>query len=72
MHRYPGRYVSKHVLVMFSNTPYAQARLHGVVQAELLNKISVKLRSINEINWQEVDELMLEYDKKLANLNPIV
>lgn len=69
MHRYPLRYISKHVLVMFTNTPYAQAKAHGVLQVELLNKICSKWRSIQEINWNEVDSLMNEYDKKLANLS---
>jgi kynurenine 3-monooxygenase len=69
MHRYPGRYISKHVLVMFTNTPYALAKAHGVLQAELLNQICAKARCIEEIDWQEVDNLMSEYDKKLANLN---
>ena len=39
MHRYPDRYISKHVLVMFTNTPYAQAKACGEIQNELLNKI---------------------------------
>nr|WP_287007575.1 NAD(P)/FAD-dependent oxidoreductase [Legionella sp.] len=68
MHRYPQRYVSKHVLVMFTNTPYAKAKAHGVLQTELLNEICTKVRSVDEINWNEVDKLMKSYDKKLANL----
>ncbi|KTD30015.1 MULTISPECIES: FAD-dependent oxidoreductase [Legionella] len=68
MHRYPGRYVSKHVLVMFTNTPYAIANAYGEVQAELLTQICKKVRCIKEIDWNNVDKLMEQYDKKLANL----
>ena len=32
MLRYPENYVSKHVLVMFTNTPYAVALAHGELQ----------------------------------------
>lgn len=66
MHRYPGRYVSKHVLVMFTNTPYSTARAHGVLQTELLEQISSKISSIRDIDWQKVDVLMEVYDKKLT------
>nr|WP_237758690.1 NAD(P)/FAD-dependent oxidoreductase [Legionella hackeliae] len=69
MHRFPERYISKHVLVMFSNTPYAIAKAYGELQKELLIKISEKVRTINEINWEEVNKLMDQYDKNLANLN---
>ncbi|CDZ78116.1 Kynurenine 3-monooxygenase [Legionella massiliensis] len=71
MHRYPDRYVSKHVLVMFTNTPYSEAKAHGVVQAALLSEICSNVRSVDEIDWNEVDDLMVEYDKKLADLSPI-
>lgn len=71
MHRYPERYVSKHVLVMFTNTPYAVARDHGVLQGELLDNICSDVRSTDEINWKKVDNLMDLYDKKLANLSPL-
>jgi kynurenine 3-monooxygenase len=66
MQRYP-QYVSKHVLVMFSNVPYARAKAQGDQQQQLLDKISKKIRRIDEINWQEVDKFMKEYDKNLAN-----
>ncbi|KTD25736.1 kynurenine 3-monooxygenase [Legionella lansingensis] len=68
MHRYPERYVSKHVLVMFTNTPYAKARACGELQQEMLKKICEKVRTIEEIDWKTVDDLMDEYDKNLANL----
>ncbi|MBA2656119.1 MAG: FAD-dependent monooxygenase [Tatlockia sp.] len=69
MHRYPERYVSKHVLVMFTNTPYAKAKAYGEVQNVFLDQICDKVRSIKDINWNEINFLMKDYDKKLANLN---
>ncbi len=68
MHRYPERYVSKHVLVMFTNTPYACAMAVGELQATFLNEICHSINDISEVNWQEVDKLMMNYDKKLANI----
>lgn len=69
MHRYPERYISKHVLVMFTNTPYAQAKACGELQNELLNKICSNMRSIYDVNWNEIDGLMKIYDKNLAKLS---
>lgn len=65
MHRY-SNYVSKHVLVMFTNTPYAKAFLIGELQKELLQNIVADVDHFNEINWRKVDKLMQEYDKNLA------
>lgn len=68
MKRYPERYISKHVLVMFTNMPYAEALACGGIQAEFLNEICAKVRSIDKINWEKVDNLMNQYDKKLAEM----
>ncbi|BCA95960.1 kynurenine 3-monooxygenase [Legionella antarctica] len=68
MVRYSQQYVSKHVLVMFTNTPYAQAMLQGELQENLLDHICYSIDHIKEVNWQEVDKLMNDYDKKLANI----
>lgn len=69
MARYPERYVSKHVLVMFTNTPYSRALELGEVQTRLLEQICCSITDVKELNWRDVDELMLEYDKKLAKIN---
>lgn len=68
MRHYPDHYVSKHVLVMFTNTPYAQAMALGELQVTLLDNICSSVNDVKEINWQEIDKLMIDYDKKLANI----
>lgn len=68
MVRYPERYVSKHVLVMFTNTPYAQALAHGELQTKLLDQICFSINDVKELKWDEIDKLMVEYDKKLAKI----
>ncbi len=68
MNKYPERYVSKHVLVMFTNTPYARALEIGEVQNKILEQICSSITHINEVNWRDIDNLMLEYDKKLAKI----
>ena len=67
MQRYPKEYISKHVLVMFTNTPYAQALAQGQLQAVFLDKICENIKTVDEIDWCNVDKLLLEYDEKLMN-----
>jgi kynurenine 3-monooxygenase len=67
MQRYPDRYVSKHVLVMFSNTPYATALAHGRLQSTLLDQICDQTTQLADVDWLRVDELMREYDNALAH-----
>ncbi|MFC3907776.1 FAD-dependent oxidoreductase [Legionella dresdenensis] len=69
MKRYPETYISKHVLVMFTNTPYAEAEAIGEIQEQLLNQICETTNSITEINWNTVTSFIKNYDKKLANLS---
>ncbi|MBS0539027.1 MAG: FAD-dependent monooxygenase [Proteobacteria bacterium] len=68
MQRYPDRYVSKHVLVMFTNTPYAIALAQGRLQSTLLERICNRTTKLSDVDWLRVDELMREYDKSLAHL----
>ncbi len=67
MQRYPKRYISKHVLVMFTNTPYSQAQKIGQIQENFLKDIMSDNLDLNTLNWQKVDQMMLDYDKKMAD-----
>ena len=71
MQKYPNRYISKHVLVMFTNTPYVKAKAYGEVQNDLLEHVCAKIQCTKEINWSHVDKLMDQYDKKLAKINTL-
>lgn len=68
MKRYPERYISKHVLVMFTNVPYEKAERIGQIQKDLLNEICMNIDTLGEVNWNKVDDLMREYDKKLSQM----
>ncbi|WP_028388448.1 FAD-dependent oxidoreductase [Legionella fairfieldensis] len=70
MHRYPERYISKHVLVMFTNTPYVIAKEHGLLQSQLLNQICSKVRSMEAVNWDDVARLVDIYENKIAARYP--
>jgi kynurenine 3-monooxygenase len=62
MQRYPQQYISKHVLVMFSNTPYAEALKIGARQTEFLNQICENITSLETIDWEKIDKLIQNKD----------
>ncbi len=68
MRRFPKRYVSKHILVMFTNTPYAKAKAYGEVQYEFLHQISANINSLDTVNWQEIEMEMVKYDKIMSEI----
>lgn len=68
MQRYPDRYISKHVLVMFSNMPYAKALAHGRVQNAFLDRICDQATQLSGVDWLRVDGLMRDYDEAVARL----
>lgn len=70
MQRYPAQYISQHVLVMFSNTPYATALAHGRVQRAFLDQVCAQATQLLDVDWSRVDALMPEYERKLAPLSP--
>ncbi|QDQ40880.1 FAD-dependent monooxygenase [Legionella geestiana] len=66
MHRYPDIYVSKHIQVMFTNTPYAKALACGEVQKSFLETLCHDIEDLDEIKWQHVEQKLPEYVNKLT------
>lgn len=67
MVRYPKRYISKHVHVMFTNTPYSHAMAIGALQQVMVEQLCCSIERIEDIDWGLADQLMMEYDKKLSD-----
>lgn len=60
MRRYRGKYISKHVSVMFSNTPYHEILSKSKVQEALIDSIEENISSIEEIAWDVVENHLNE------------
>ncbi len=69
MQRYPHDYTSKHVLVMFTNTAYAKAYTIGLIQAEFLEQICMKIEKIEDVNWSNVEKTLRDYGRQLSQLD---
>lgn len=68
MRRFPERYISKHVLVMFSNIPYAAAYQVGAVQKEFLMRWTENISHLDAVDWAKVERELADYDKKLTGI----
>ncbi|MBN9229378.1 MAG: kynurenine 3-monooxygenase [Legionella sp. 40-6] len=68
MERYPEYYLSKHVMVMFTNIPYVEAQIYGEIQAEFLELLCEDVESITEIDWQKVEKHLNYYGKKMTDI----
>jgi kynurenine 3-monooxygenase len=68
MRRYGERYVSTHVMVMFSQVPYAFARDCLRVQGDLLTSVRGQATHLTEIDWSRADGLMADYARSLDEL----
>lgn len=68
MKRYPEHYISKHVMVMFTNVPYATAWAIGEVQQGFLDEVCRLISDIKEVDWNNISQMVKKYDRKLTEM----
>ena len=56
--RFPDRYVSRYVLVTHSLIPYDLCRQIGVLQEEIIIKLSEKIQSVDQLDFEFASQLM--------------
>jgi kynurenine 3-monooxygenase len=61
MKRYPSRYLTMHVLVMFNHVPYKFALDCLTLQNKLLPLICNGVGDLGAVDWQRTDQLMAQY-----------
>jgi len=58
--RFPGRYISRYVLVSFTHIPYAVALQVGRIQDSLLGDLCHGLQRAEEVDWKKAECLVNE------------
>ena len=58
--RHPGRFVPRYWMVTFSRLPYATALARGKIQSDLLRRLTAGKRSLEEIDLDAADPLVVE------------
>jgi kynurenine 3-monooxygenase len=64
--RHPERFIPRYSMVTFSRLPYDTAYQRGKIQKDILQSITAGCTSLEDIDWQAADALVLEKLKPLA------
>ncbi len=71
MKRYPKQFITKHVLVMFTNVPYKDAHAVGKAQQAFIHAICQDIESIEDVNWAVVEKRLKDYQRNQQFLSGI-
>jgi kynurenine 3-monooxygenase len=58
--RHPGRFIPRYSMVMFHTIPYAEAKRRGAIQEEILDDLTSKAASLDEVDLARADRLIAE------------
>ncbi len=58
--RHPGRFIPRYSMVMFHTIPYAEAKRRGVIQEEILDALTSRAASLDEVDFARADRLIGE------------
>ncbi len=58
--RHPGRFIPRYSMVMFHTIPYAEAKRRGAIQEEILDELTARAASLDEVDLARADRLIAE------------
>ena len=56
--RHPDRFIPRYSMVMFHTIPYAEARRRGAIQEEILDELTSRAASLDEVDLARADRLI--------------
>ncbi len=66
--RHPQRFIGRYALVMFHTLPYAQVYQRGLQQAIILDRLLEGARSLEQVDFELADRLVVEQLQKIPGL----
>jgi len=58
--RHPGLFIPRYSMVMFHTIPYAEAKRRGAIQEEILDELTSRAASLDEVDLARADRLIAE------------
>ena len=58
--RHPGRFIPRYSMVMFHTIPYAEAQRRGAIQEEILDELTSRAASADDVDLARADRLIAE------------
>ncbi len=68
--RHPGRFIPRYSMVMFHTIPYAEAKRRGAIQEGILDELTSKAASVDEVDLARADRLIAERLEKAGGDEP--
>jgi kynurenine 3-monooxygenase len=58
--RHPGHFIPRYSMVMFHTIPYAEAKRRGAIQEEILDELTSRVASLDQVDLARADRLIAE------------
>ena len=58
--RHPGRFIPRYSMVMFHTIPYAEAKRRGAMQEDILDELTRRAASLDQVDLERADRLIAE------------
>ena len=55
---FPNQFIPRYSMVMFHHIPYAQAKSRGIVQAKILEKLSINIEDVKDLDTSYAEQLI--------------
>ena len=68
MKRFPDKYISRYILVSYTNCSYSFAHEAGKLQKVLLNEMYHKALVDKEVDWETAEKLVAQYSRQIEVL----
>ena len=59
---WPEQFTPRYAMVMFNTIPYAEVQRRAALQGEVLERLTVGLTDIGEVDWQAAERMVSELD----------
>ena len=66
--RFPDKYISRYILVSYTNCSYSFAHEAGKLQKVLLNEMYHKALVDKEVDWETAEKLVAQYSRQIEVL----
>ena len=66
--RHPDRFIPRYSMVMFHRIPYAEAKRRGVIQSEILNRLTEDIESLDRVDYAHADRMI---EQRLGETPPL-
>ncbi len=65
--KFPKRFIPRYSMVSFHSIPYYEVQIRGAINSEIIEKLSVSITNIDNLNWEKVEILVTSKLKEITD-----